>query len=132
LFSTSSFFFNLFEEFSMSFDQANLAIVAYAQVSGANGSSTLCNSGVVTTKISAGYYSITLPSGLQQPSANDIVSVTPTSTLMPLTEETRDFVSVVNNTNSTTKYVLTSSNGTGVDCDFSVVIMRSLLSSVPC
>jgi hypothetical protein len=113
------------------FDQAKLAVVAYAAVNGFDGSSTLTNSGIVTTRVSQGYYALSLPTGaangqtLQQIAASDIVIVTPTSTVSTVITPN---CLVVNNEDSTTKYVLIGTAGaSAVDCNFSVVILRSLM-----
>lgn len=67
-------------------DQAKLAVVAYGEVSGSNGTSTLTNSGVYTTRLAAGSYQIDLsknPDGtanqqdLTQFSDRDLIVVTP-------------------------------------------------------
>jgi hypothetical protein len=115
------------------FDQAKLAVVAYAQVSGADGLSTLCNSGITTSKVSTGFYALTLPNGalntqtLAQGAASDLVIVTPTKagTIDPLNDSPQAVL--VDNSNATTKYVLikTDSNG-AVNSDFMVVIYRTL------
>ena len=61
------------------FSQAQLAVVAYAQVNG-DGTSPLCNSGIATTRLGAGTYQLGLPVGSQnqlglgQLAATDLVS----------------------------------------------------------
>lgn len=108
-------------------DQAKLAAVAYAQVSGADGLSTLCNSGLSTSRISTGYYALTLPTGagntqtLAQTPASDLIVVTPTGQ--------SPMVFNVDNTDAIMKKVtfVTASNF-AADTDFSVVIFRTLAS----
>ena len=62
-------------------DQAKLACVAYAEVKGSDGSSTLTNSGVYTTIIAPGTYLVQLPSatgavlGLTQTQDRDLIFV---------------------------------------------------------
>jgi hypothetical protein len=107
------------------FDQAKLAAVAYVQVTGADGSSTLCNSGITTTKVTTGAYALTLPSGssntqtLQQSAAADLV-------LASANGQTPCAVAV-DNSNATTKYLyFVTGSGSPVDTDFSAVILRTL------
>ena len=59
------------------FSGPNLATVAYAEVAGADGSSTTCNSGVSTTRISAGLYNVILPTNLAQNQNRDLIFVQP-------------------------------------------------------
>jgi hypothetical protein len=114
------------------FSQAQLAVVAYAQVSGTDGSSTLCNSGLATTRLGAGTYQLGLPVGSQnqlglgQLAATDLVTVTPLS--VATTPTTPLMVMVVNNTDTNNKLVLFGSSATtAVDSNFSVIIYRSLV-----
>ena len=114
------------------FSQAQLAVVAYAQVSGADGSSTLCNSGLNTTRLGMGTFQLGLPVGSQnqlglgQLAATDLVTVTPLS--LSTTPTTPLAVMVVNNNDTNNKLVLFGSSATtAVDTDFSVIIYRSLI-----
>jgi hypothetical protein len=114
------------------FSQAQLAVVAYAQVSGADGSSTLCNSGIATSRLGIGTYQLGLPAGSQnqlgltQLAATDLVVVTPLSASS--TPTTPLMVMVVNNQDPANKLVLFGSSATtAVDSDFSVIIYRSLV-----
>lgn len=114
------------------FSQAQLAVVAYAQVSGTDGSSTLCNSGLATTRLGTGTYQLGLPVGSQnqlglgQLAPTDLVTVTPLSAAIAPT--TPLMVMVVNNTDTNNKLVLFGSSATtAVDSDFSVIIYRSLV-----
>jgi hypothetical protein len=113
------------------FNQGQLAIVAYGQVSGVDGSSTLCNSGVVTTRTALGTYRISLPVasqnqlGLAQSSDRDIVVVTP---LEPAGTSTFS----VNNADPVDKFVLMgSSSTTSADVSFSFIIFRTLTPVTP-
>src|SRR5271157_3021020 len=62
------------------FDSAGLAIVAYVQVNGLDGSSTstaLANSGVETTHIDVGKYGILVPTAIGQDPSRDLIFVQP-------------------------------------------------------
>jgi hypothetical protein len=109
------------------FDQAKLAIVAYGEVSGVDGSSTKTNSGVVTTRLGLGTFQISLPVasqnqiGLQQFSDRDLIFIQPLHPTAPIA------TSAVNDANQTDKLVfLGSSATTAVDCDFSFLILRTV------
>ena len=118
------------------FDQAKLAVVAYAEVVGADGSSTRTNSGIVTTRLGLGTYQLTLPVasqnqlGLTQFSDRDLIFVQPLNAAAPLG------ASAVNNnttgvpaatTLDVNKLVFTGlSATTAVDTDFAVLILRTL------
>jgi hypothetical protein len=109
------------------FDQAKLAVVAYAEVSGTDGSSTKTNSGIVTTRLGTGTYQLALPVasqnqiGLQQFSDRDLIFVQPLNATLPLS------TTAVNDSNQTNKIVfLGSSATTAADSDFSVLILRTL------
>ena len=113
------------------FSQAQLAVVAYAQVNG-DGTSPLCNSGIATTRLGAGTYQLGLPVGSQnqlglgQLVATDLVTVTPLSA--STTPTTPLMVMVVNNGDTNNKLVLFGSSATtAVDTSFSVIIYRSLI-----
>jgi hypothetical protein len=110
------------------FDQAKLAIVAYGEVSGTDGSSTKTNSGVVTTRLGLGTFQISLPNGsalqpqlLEQFSDRDLIFIQPLHPTAPIA------TSAVNDANRTNKLVfLGSSATTAVDCDFSFLILRTV------
>lgn len=59
----------------LGFSGSNLATVAYAEVSGADGSSLVTNSGVATTRTSLGTYAIVLPPGITQRGSRDLIFV---------------------------------------------------------
>lgn len=119
------------------FSQAQLAVVAYAQVSGQDGSSSLCNSGIATTRLGMGTFQLGLPVGSQnqiglgQLAATDLVVVTPLTPYTGLIGPGNPVpvqMLVVNNNNTNNKLVLFgTSSTTAVDCDFSVIIYRSLI-----
>jgi hypothetical protein len=110
------------------FDQAKLAIVAYAEVNGSNGSSTLTNSGISTTRLGLGTYALDLPNGgplapqcLEQFSDRDLIFVQPLGASTPIA------ATAVNDADRTRKLVLTGSSATtAVDCSFSVLILRTV------
>lgn len=121
------------------FDNASLAVVAYGEVSGIDGSSTRTNSGVTTTRLALGTYQISLPIasqnvfGLQQFSDRDLIFIQPLSAAMPVMATG---ASVNDNTLGTppaatldvNKLVfIGSSSTTAVDCDFSFIILRTLI-----
>jgi hypothetical protein len=107
----------------MNFSQANLGLVAYADVVGATGLSPELNSGVVTARTSIGSYTITLPGGQFQSSDRDMMFVQ-VKGATPLFHCTN-----VSDTNPSVKQVfISSSSTTAVDADFSVLIFRSLLN----
>jgi hypothetical protein len=119
------------------FDQAKLAVVAYGEVSGDTGKSTRTNSGIATTRLALGTYSLDLPVasqnqiGLQQFSDRDLIFVQPLNASAPIAATA---VNDANNTGpygaanaQTRKLVFTGSSATtAVDCDFSFLILRTL------
>ncbi len=128
-------------------DQAKLAVVAYAEVSGANGASTLTNSGIYTTRLGAGLYMVDLsknPDGsanqqeLLQFSDRDLIVVTPHSSTTRWAyggakELGADLAGLVggNPTPGSVKTVYIGGAGfTGVDVDFSIIIYRTLTPPV--
>ena len=119
------------------FDSAGLAIVAYVQVNGADGSSNstatggtpLANSGVSTTKVPghAGDYLITLSSAVGQDPSRDLIFVQPTLQ-NPLKAPFAPVPSaVVTDRDDYTKEVQIGSETTALDCDFNVLILRTIL-----
>lgn len=119
------------------FDSAGLAIVAYVQVNGADGSSVstaLANSGVSTTKILGqnGGYLIQLSTAFGQDPSRDLIFVQPTLQT-PLTapnpyEYTAPVPSaVVTDHDDYIKEVQIASGTTALECDFNVLILRTIL-----
>jgi len=118
------------------FDQAKLAVVAYAEVNGFTGTSTLTNSGIVTTRLGLGTYQLSLPVasqhqlGLTQFSDRDLIFIQPLNATAPLG------ATAVNDqalgtppaaTADVNKLVFIGSSATtAVDSDFSVLILRTL------
>ena len=105
-------------------NSASLAEVAYAQVVGTNGSTPNLNSGVTASRVGAGSYTITLPAGQGQ--THDLIFVQIMGTV-PLV-----YSSDVDDADPNIKKVyIGSSSTTAVDADFSVIIMRSMLTPPP-
>ena len=118
------------------FDQAKLAVVAYAEVNGTTGTSTKTNSGIVTTRLGTGTYQLSLPVasqnqlGLTQFSDRDLIFIQPLNATAPLG------ATAVNDqalgtppaaTADVNKLVFIGSSATtAVDSDFSVLILRTL------
>jgi hypothetical protein len=109
------------------FDQAKLAVVAYGEVSGTDGSSTKTNSGVVTTRLGLGTYQISLPVasqnqiGLTQFSDRDLIFVQPKHPTAAIS------TSAVNDADQVNKLVfLGLGASTAIDSDFSFLIVRTL------
>lgn len=118
------------------FDSAGLAIVAYAQVDGATGSSTttgLANSGVSTTRISTGLYQLFLPTGLAQDHSRDLIVVQPKAlpTTTAINDGTHPVAFVVENSATVKQVSMWGVAGswatTSVDSDFDVLILRTVL-----
>jgi hypothetical protein len=120
------------------FDSAGLAIVAYAQVDGSDGSSTstaLANSGVTTTKVpfTKGDYLIQLSTAVGQDPARDLIFVQPTirsfDTVVPPLVIPYPPSTIVKDldVNDFVKEVLIGDGTTALDCDFNVLILRTIL-----
>ncbi len=108
------------------FDSAGLAIVAYAEVTGSDGSSTATNSGVTTTKLGTGQYRVTLPVGKQQSNTRDLIFVCPKA--HPLTSSPLSHA--VDDSDVANKDVAIyggSPLATFADADFSVLILRTII-----
>lgn len=101
-------------------DQAKLAVVAYVSVSGVDGTSTITNSGVTTTKLATGTFAIDLPAGQYQASDRDLIFVqvkggNPFKTASETdTDPQRKLV-----------YIGVGAS-TAADCDFDVIIWRTV------
>jgi hypothetical protein len=105
-------------------NSASLATVAYAQVVGATGLTPNLNSGVATARLGAGTYTVTLPQGEGQ--THDLIFVQINGTV-PL-----NYSSDCDDSDPSIKKVFIGSSATtAVDADFSVIIMRSLLTPPP-
>ena len=107
------------------FDSAALAIVAYAEVVGANGSSTGTNSGVSTTRTAAGSYIVALPTDKTQRGARNLIFVQPTTTTNFLNAGP---TATVNQASSDATKLVAISNGTTlIDSDFNVLVLRTVV-----
>ena len=120
------------------FDAAGLAIVAYVQVNGSDGSSNstaLANSGVTTTKLPTyeGLYQITLSTALGQDPSRDLIFVQPTSTtLLPYSSSllfSQPGLPAANVTDldDYNKQVQIGAGTTAINSDFNVLILRTVL-----
>lgn len=117
-------------------DQAKLAVVAYAEVVGSNGTSTLTNSGIYTTRLGAGWYQVDLsknPDGtpnqqeLAQYSDRDLIVVTPHCTAADNGGVRFGGAKNVGVNGAVKEIIIGGFVGfTGVDTDFSVIIYRTL------
>lgn len=98
----------------------DFALVAYAEVSGAAGTSTTMNSGVMTSRTALGTYTVTLQTAMQQADSLSQIYVQPRGTvpLMSAVEDTSDQVKTVR---------FSSSSTTAVNTDFSIFIWRSTI-----
>lgn len=120
----------------LNFAGANLATVAYAEVAGADGSSTTANSGVLTTRIAQGLYNVILPTGLAQVQSRDLIFVQPkgpygtTQLGGALVAKSAE----VDDSDPTTKAIAifdgnpALSASTRIDSDFSILILRTTIS----
>ena len=120
------------------FDSAGLAIVAYVQVNGKDGSSSstlLANSGVTTTKVpfTKGDDLIQLSTAVGQDPARDLIFVQPTirsfDTVAPPLVIPYPPSTIVKDldVNDFVKEVLIGDGTTALDCDFNVLILRTIL-----
>jgi len=107
------------------FSSANLAVVAYAEVEGSAGASTATNSGVRTTRIALGQYAVVLPTNLAQEQARDLIFVQPKSSDVFPNTKIMGLGALVVDSMATTKIVKISNVTTCVDCDFSILILRT-------
>jgi hypothetical protein len=126
------------------FDSAGLAIVAYVQVNGADGSSNstlLANSGVTTTKVlgSTGNYLIFLSTAVGQDPSRDLIFVQPvvrsfdpvSTPPLPFPPFPPSTLVVDLDNDKYTKQIMIGGSGwtTALDCDFNVLILRTILPS---
>jgi hypothetical protein len=100
------------------FDSAGLAIVAYAEVA-ADGSSTVNNSGVTTTKTATGTYNVILPSDKTQQIGRDLIFVQANGTGAQ--------TATVSETDAAKKVVERYAGGTIADGAFTVLILRTIV-----
>ena len=111
------------------FDSAGLAIVAYAQVNGADGSSenttNKANSGIYTTKLGAGHYLVQMSTALGQDPSRDLIFVQPTSTTSVAFNIPGSIVVDGNDYNK--EVFLGTPTTTAIDCNFNILVLRTIL-----
>ena len=100
------------------FDSAGLAIVAYADVA-ADGTSTVTNSGVTTTKTATGTYNVILPADKTQNNAPDLFVVTPKGSVQRSAN--------VNDATDAIKTAQMYSGGSLADGEFDIIILRTIV-----
>ena len=112
------------------FDSAGLAVVAYAQVKGSDGSSenstALANSGIYTTRLSRGQYLVQMSTALGQDPSRDLIFVQPTQSTTTIGFRPSSIVVDVDDYNK--EVSLGDAIGTtAIDCNFDVLILRTIL-----
>jgi hypothetical protein len=117
---------------SLGFSGANLATVAYAEVDGVAGASTVTNSGVTTTRSAAGTYVLVLPTGLTQNTGRDLIFVQAKANNDGTSLVAK--MSVVDDSLEATKTIAifsgdpTLAGSTRIDSSFSILILRTTIS----
>jgi hypothetical protein len=121
----------------LGFSGANLATVAYAEVDGTAGASTVTNSGVTTTRTAAGTYVVVLPTGITQNVSRDLIFVTPKTANGDTQPNPAGLVAkmaVVDDTLEATKTIAIFSGdpslaaSTRIDSSFSILILRTTIT----
>lgn len=116
----------------LTFSGANLATVAYAEVDGVAGASTITNSGVATTRSAAGTYVIVLPTGITQNVGRDLIFVQPKANNDGTSLVAK--MGVVDDSLEATKTVAIFAGdpslaaSTRIDSSFSILILRTTIS----
>ena len=116
----------------LAFSGANLATVAYADVEGVAGASTVMNSGVTTTRASAGTYIVLLPTNLTQNQGRDLIFVQPTANADGTSLVAK--MAVVDDSLAATKTVAIFAGDpslaavTRIDSSFSILILRTTIT----
>lgn len=122
---------------SLGFSGVNLATVAYADVDGATGASTVTNSGVTTTITASGTYTVVLPTGLTQAGGRDLIFVTPTTNATDTQPNPAGLIAkmaVVDDTLAATKTIAIFGGDpsvaapTRINSSFSILILRTTIS----
>ncbi len=113
----------------LNFAGANLATVAYVEVSGVAGASTVTNSGVTTTRTALGTYVVILPSGLAQAASRDLTFVqakgaTTVVGAAPMVDDSQDATKIVKFWSCDPALAA----ATGVDVDFSFLVLRTTIT----
>lgn len=117
----------------LGFSGANLATVAYAEVDGAAGASTACNSGVTTTRTAAGTYVVILPTTLTQDVSRDLILVQPTGNNDGTSFSFPRFATVDASLAATKTIAIwggdpSAAAATRVDGSFSIVVLRTTIT----
>jgi hypothetical protein len=117
----------------LGFSAPNLATVAYAEVDGTTGASTATNSGVTSTRVSAGTYVVVLPTGITQAQARDLIFVQAKVTPVGTIPGSPAFATVDDSLEATKTIVMWSGNpanpaSTNVDFSFSILILRTTIA----
>jgi len=122
---------------SLGFSGSNLATVAYADVDGATGASTLTNSGVTTTLVSSGTYVVLLPTNLTQQVGRDLIFVQPTTNATDTQPSPAGLIpkmAVVDDTLAATKTIAIFNGDptqvaiTRLNSSFSLLILRTTIT----
>lgn len=111
---------------ALGFSGANLATVAYAEVDGVAGASTLQNSGITTTRTALGVYVVMLPTTLAQPQSRDLIFVTPRVDTAGSDLEPKRYL--VDDRLDATKVIHFSDSTTFVDSSFTILILRTTIA----
>lgn len=117
---------------SLGFSGANLATVAYAEVDGVAGASTVTNSGVTTTRTAAGTYVVVLPTGLTQNVGRDLIFVQAKANNDGTSLVAK--MSVVDDSLEATKTIAIFAGdpslaaATRIDSSFSILILRTTIA----
>jgi hypothetical protein len=118
---------------ALGFSGPNLATVAYAEVDGTAGASTVTNSGVTTTRTAAGTYVVILPTTLAQDVSRDLIFVQPkanndgSSFSIPRFATVDDSLSITKTVNIWSGDP-TAAASTRIDGSFSIVILRTTIT----
>ena len=122
---------------ALGFSGSNLATVAYAEVDGATGASTVTNSGVTTTITASGTYTVVLPTGITQDVGRDLIFVTPKTNNADTQPNPAGLVAkmaVVDDTLEATKTIAifsgdpTAAAATRINSSFSIIILRTTIT----
>ncbi len=114
----------------LSYSGANLATVAYAEVDGTAGASTVNNSGVTTTRIGLGQYVVILPSGQGQNGGRDLVFIQAKHAVASTAAAISDFDDAQEATKTVTFWSgdPALAAATKLDCSFSILILRTTIT----
>ena len=111
----------------LGFNSPNLATVAYAEVDGTAGASTVCNSGLTTTRTALGVYVAILPTGLFQAEGRDLIFVQVKrkgAAVMTDVDDSLDATKTISLWDGNPANAAT----TKVDASFSILILRTTIA----